>query len=361
MRRKRVGFTLVELLVVIAIIGVLVALLLPAVQAAREAARRMSCGNNLKQHGIALHNYHDTYKTFPPALLNSGRYTNGGNGNHNQWAFGEGVRNHSGWIFLLPFLENSPLYERLDLNWATSTSNPRAGGISPVSTVWTNLNRHLLAKSRMDILECPSHASAGELNSWRETGTHFYSRYKARRTSYLFSTGAFTDYNRNWSYYHDAGTTNIGVFGNNSNCKIAAITDGTSHTLAIGEKAGGGSTTRSSHYGPWGLIGLHTGVHGRIYSGSGGWLSQPPTGPNHFNNHPSWRIWEKDWCVNCIWRNDPQKRSYAWVFSSQHPGGAQFVMADGAVRFIPNTINYLNLVTLAFIRDQQPTEIPSKH
>jgi prepilin-type N-terminal cleavage/methylation domain-containing protein len=358
MRRKRGGFTLVELLVVIAIIGVLVALLLPAVQAAREAARRMSCGNNLKQQGLALHNYHDSYKTFPPALLNSGRYTQGGNANRNQWAFGEGVRNHAGWLFLLPFMENAPLHERLDLNWATNTSNPRAQGVSPVTPVWTNLNRILLSKSRMEILECPSHAAAGEISSYRETGTHFYSRYKARRTSYLFSTGAYTDYNRNWSYYMGRGSTNIGMFGNNSNCRFANITDGTSNTLAIGEKANGGETTTSSHYGPWGLIGLHTGVHGRIYSGGGRWLSDPPGGQYHYETHASWRIWEKDWCVNCIWRNHPNRKSYAWVFRSQHPGGAQFVLADGAVRFIPQTINYLNLVTLAMIRDQQPTQLP---
>src|ERR671912_555830 len=103
---RRRGFTLVELLVVIAIIGILVALLLPAVQAAREAARRMQCGNNLKQLGLALHNYHDTFKVFPPALLNSGHVSAG----YVTANFPEGPRNHSGHLFLLPFIEQTTLH-----------------------------------------------------------------------------------------------------------------------------------------------------------------------------------------------------------------------------------------------------------
>ncbi len=96
------GFTLIELLVVIAIIAILIALLLPAVQQAREAARRSTCKNNLKQLAIALHNYHETHNVFPPAKLGSGMYNNGGSGRV--------IKNTNGWILVLPFMEQGPLY-----------------------------------------------------------------------------------------------------------------------------------------------------------------------------------------------------------------------------------------------------------
>ena len=101
----RCGMTLVELLVVIAIIGILVGLLLPAVQAAREAARRLQCSDNLKQQGLALYSYHNTYRVLPPALVNSGRYADGGS----LWKGPKTVLNHTGFTLLLP--------------WATCTTN----------------------------------------------------------------------------------------------------------------------------------------------------------------------------------------------------------------------------------------------
>ena len=137
-RPTRRGFTLVELLVVIAIIGILVALLLPAVQAAREAARRMQCSNNLKQFGIGLHNYHDTLKTFPPGGL---WYTNNVNANNFQ-------KNRGSLLFhLLPFVEQQPLYDTFDKNLPYAYQefpNPR-----PNQSIY-------IASTIVPIYQCPS-------------------------------------------------------------------------------------------------------------------------------------------------------------------------------------------------------------
>ena len=120
--RTRRGFTLVELLVVIAIIGILIALLLPAVQAAREAARRSQCTNNMKQLGVALHNYHDTHKVFPPGGLD---YGHAGTGPHPSLPGGvepanKLVKNMNGLVLLLPYIEQQSLYDQYDCNQCAS-------------------------------------------------------------------------------------------------------------------------------------------------------------------------------------------------------------------------------------------------
>ena len=144
MKMSKRGFTLIELLVVIAIIAILIALLLPAVQQAREAARRTQCKNNLKQLGIALHNYHDVHRVFPPSRLNVGFH--GGP----VYATPRPARykNATGWTLLLPFIEQGNLYQQYDHNQAASWSYVY-GMYSPGEVAGNPDNNYAIVKTKI--------------------------------------------------------------------------------------------------------------------------------------------------------------------------------------------------------------------
>ena len=324
-RRTKRGFTLIELLVVIAIIAILVALLLPAVQQAREAARRSQCLNNLKQIGLGLANYEETFLVLPPALINSGRYTNGSTVNGP-------TRNTSGWTLLFPYIDQSTRSEGWDFNAGSSGSNPNAGGPTPNDTV-----NEQFWDEPIGNLMCPSHPNAGEKSSSGAGGAAFYSRRNALRGSYLFSTGVNTDYDANYGAY--ISDRRQGAFGNNGAARLSNISDGTSNSFLIGESWGGASLKTSGEYGPWQVVGTHTCCHGRVVTNNDTQLSYTPA-------------LQADWGLNAVWRGDAQARTYAWVFSSQHNGGAHFLLGDGKSRFVSTTVDYSIFSRLAYIHDE---------
>ncbi len=351
---KRRGFTLVELLVVIAIIGVLVALLLPAVQAAREAARRMQCSNNLKQMALSVHNYHDTYHVFPAALLGSGRYNNTA-----YHAANGGVKNTTGFSMLLPFIEGNTIHDKYDFNQCSSMDSPYGGVVIGTDDQPSDLNADGYWNTnlggpgkngqgvRLKWLECPSDPNAGELRNYQQGTTNFYSMRNARRASYLFCTGVFTDYDQ--PYQNLSSDIRRGAFGNDGAAKMADIRDGTSNSTMLGEAAGGdGKNQKTSWvYGPWGLTGAHTCCHGRVVSSNSRVLTSLAD--------PRYRIW---FHINGIYNNDAYQRTYAWTFNSFHPGGAQFAMCDGSVKFLPEMMDYFVLLRLNYIADGEPVELP---
>lgn len=330
---RRDGFTLIELLVVIAIIAILVALLLPAVQQAREAARRAQCKNNLKQVGLALHNYEETHKQFPAALLNSGRLTNGSTINGP-------TRNTTGWTMLLPFMDETARFDKWDFDQASSASNPRAGGTPGDDTtnapLWQDAPKGLV---------CPSHPDGGQ-KLLRGVGNpaDFYSANNATRISYLFSTGVFTDYNSNYTAYNS--DIRQGAFGNNGGATLAQFVDGTSNSFAVGESWGGGLEKTSSVYGPYALVGTHTCCHGRTLANSSSVLQQANVAP-----------YLASYGLNATYNNDALKRSYAWEWRSGHAGGGHFLMGDGAVRFVSENMDRLNFTRMAFIHDNGTVEL----
>lgn len=245
--RRAKGFTLVELLVVIAIIGVLVALLLPAVQAAREAARRASCSNNLRQIGIGLHLYHDVHRTFPPGGV--------------EWRpFNDPSKRQLAWsVFLLPFVEQGNLYEQLDL-----------------STPFDSEENAPAAATILSVYICPSAPSGDQLVDGR--GPCLYGGiYGERITSPNNPPKGAMLYDRSIA--------------------IRDILDGTSHTLIVAEDSGFAD-------GQW--------INGR-------------------------NIFDQAFAIN-------KAPAFENDIRSEHPGGANGVLADGSVRFFSET---MNLDTLA--------------
>lgn len=198
MKRQQTGFTLVELLVVIAIIGVLIALLLPAVQQAREAARRMTCSNNLKQLGLAVHNYHDTFGSLPSGWIES----NGG-------------MLHSWGTLVLPFIEQDNLYENMKPDFGLQES----------------ANDLTKAGATLDAFRCPS-------------------SILPERSADGFGT---SNYNANFGGTYEANVDRGGLFKPNSSYRFRDITDGTTNTILIGE-AEGDSRTDNAGFPIWAQI-----------------------------------------------------------------------------------------------------------
>lgn len=320
--RSRLGFTLVELLVVIAIIGILIALLLPAVQAAREAARRSQCSNNLKQIGLALHNYHDVNRVFPPAALNPGAQGTGKvHATYGQMVPPGGVRNFTGYIAILPYIEQQGIYDMIDFRLAVGMTDADGIGGGGYQQAATN--------HRLGAYECPS--DPGYLNPNTSTSQP-YAMENAWRANYGFvshtvdyqlthnNSDGRTDGSGIIVAYANIVTDAKAIFGGfNGAAKIEGIKDGTSNTMALMETK---QRKTSSSYGPYWNMYAHT--H----------LICPRYGIN----------------VNYIDSKGVQYNyMYAWRAGSFHPGGAQALLADGSVRFISETIPIATLNALVSV------------
>ncbi len=313
---RRSGFTLIELLVVIAIIAILIALLLPAVQQAREAARRTQCKNNLKQLGLALHNYHDTHGVFPYAVANQG-YS----------ATGQIVTNHKGFLGLLPYFDQGPLFNQFNFNWATGTHNNSGGtlmgGTDP--NVNTNLN---LTRTILGGLLCPSDNGRGIETS--ANATYGCGVANSARSSYQFAitiTGWAAFPGGNWDL---EASPSRSLFGCNSRSTVRDVTDGLSNTVALTE------TTLEVDDGKTGCWACAAHVGYGVDFGIG-------YGINNFT------------C--CAWRSPPNaqyqmnRNGEHSSPGSTHTGGCHVLMGDGTVRFISQNIDSSTRTSLARISD----------
>jgi prepilin-type N-terminal cleavage/methylation domain-containing protein/prepilin-type processing-associated H-X9-DG protein len=347
---RRTGFTLIELLVVIAIIAVLVGLLLPAVQKVREAANRSKCGNNLKQMGLALHHYHDTYSQFPPAKINSGSSSFGKKSTSFYPKQPYKVYNHTGFVLLLPFIEQDNLYKQYNFDYPSCKSS--WGGSLPTYPLLTcdDLAKMDVSQANADVVgtripiyECPSDDKPPDpiTDTVMNDKCGAYARTNARRSNYLFATAHATDYTPSYPYWENPRY--VGAFGTNGAARLAEIKDGTSSTIAIGESR---QKHVSTSYGPYWGSGTHTAVHGYTPwcdPNNCPYPSLNTSTPRGFNvNFPYGE-------VVYDYKDYRAELQYAWGFGSWHPGGANFLFCDGSVKLIGDKIDYLIFQALSTI------------
>ncbi len=335
-RCHRAGFTLIELLVVIAIAATLIALLLPAVQRARESARRTQCRSNLKQIGLALQNYHDTHSIFPPALINSGDCAN--------TSFYSFSLNHTGWTMLLPYLDQAPLYGQFDFDIASGPSQrpsaPPVVGLPPQAPTSTILQ----------MLLCPSDESP-RLYTSTSNGTEYRVK-NAAPSNYVFAGGRNGEDAQIYSVYSNLtvvlpnglSVRYLSAFGNNGAARMGDLRDGASNTILVGE-----SVKTHSYTNDWTPIwgqGKHAGIYGRV-------VAEPVGSVNYFNNQ-RFRINEPSGSTRAGTNPTNAHLPYAWVFSSKHAGGAHFVKGDGGVVFLSQNVDWIIFNYLNYIADNQP-------
>ncbi|TWT34411.1 DUF1559 domain-containing protein [Blastopirellula retiformator] len=305
----RRAFTLVELLVVIAIIGVLIALLLPAVQQAREAARRSQCRNNLKQMGLALHNYHDVYGSLPPAAVRAPYTTSAGWFGKPGWGWGS---------LILPFVEQDAMHDALGV-----TQNRLENYASIPNFVE-------LSQTKLPVYLCPSSPAPDinarfKKNAFDAADVPATSNYKGVFGSFNegATSGGPSDCPSGW-YRGYCFRAETGLFGGGSHVKFRDITDGTSNTLAIGEVT----------YGDLGDgVDRMAAVWIGMYNGSG-----------YSGNDSVVRVLSESLANTTARRINGTFRN---AYSSHHPGGAQFLFGDGSVHFLAETTDGATTENLA--------------
>lgn len=309
LRRWR-AFTLVELLVVIAIIGILVALLLPAIQAAREASRRAQCSNNLKQYGLALQNYHDIEKCFPTG--------------HSAWDYNPFV----GWQYrILPYAENAGLY---DATWSWHQKNARSVNdwdMSPWNAPIGPGGRTARESITVKYARCPSDDFEDFDSGWAQT--NYCGNLGSQRTPSA-DGNCNTFFTGGVNYEAPQGDSDHGNTGDKNHIsgmfcrwpirvKIADVQDGTSKTFFVGEIL---PKCHDHREGWWSRNGM-----GNAHASTSVPLNDMTTCPN------SNRITNPRCTALSNW-------NYSWGFRSSHPGGGNFLMVDGAVKFVNESINY---------------------